>query len=69
MSSIGEISFDLCLPYLFPVLIAILLVLDGELLGNFARLAPEYPYPTWINDAWDALKWVSRHPGRMKKEP
>ena len=23
------------------------------------RLAPEYPYPTGINDGYDALKWVS----------
>ena len=23
------------------------------------RLAPEYPYPTDINDGYDALKWVS----------
>lgn len=24
------------------------------------RLAPEHPFPTPINDAWDALQWVSR---------
>jgi acetyl esterase/lipase len=24
------------------------------------RLAPEYPFPTPINDTWDALQWVSR---------
>jgi acetyl esterase/lipase len=23
------------------------------------RMAPEYPFPTPINDCWDALKWVS----------
>ncbi|KAI1100511.1 putative lipase/esterase [Jackrogersella minutella] len=23
------------------------------------RLAPEHPFPTWINDSWDALKWPS----------
>lgn len=22
------------------------------------RLAPEHPFPTAINDSWDALKWV-----------
>jgi acetyl esterase/lipase len=22
------------------------------------RLAPEYPFPTGINDSWDALQWV-----------
>ncbi|KAK7965050.1 Lipase 2 [Apiospora saccharicola] len=22
------------------------------------RLAPEFPFPTWINDSWDALQWV-----------
>ena len=30
--------------------------------GNLAdikmRLAPEYPYPTSINDGYDALKWA-----------
>ena len=25
------------------------------------RMAPEYPFPTPINDCWDALKWVSPH--------
>ncbi len=24
------------------------------------RLAPEHPFPTPVNDAWDAVKWVSR---------
>jgi acetyl esterase/lipase len=24
------------------------------------RLAPEFPFPTPVNDSWDALKWVSR---------
>lgn len=23
------------------------------------RLAPEFPFPTPVNDSWDALKWVS----------
>lgn len=23
------------------------------------RLAPEHPFPTPVNDAWDAVKWVS----------
>ena len=22
------------------------------------RLAPEHPFPTPVNDAWDALQWV-----------
>ncbi|EHL01750.1 alpha/beta-Hydrolase [Glarea lozoyensis ATCC 20868] len=25
------------------------------------RLAPEYPFPTWIEDAWDALVWCAEH--------
>lgn len=23
------------------------------------RLAPEFPFPTPVNDCWDALKWVT----------
>ena len=25
------------------------------------RLAPEHPFPTWINDSWDALQWAAAH--------
>ena len=25
------------------------------------RLAPEYPFPTASNDAWDALQWLHKH--------
>jgi acetyl esterase len=25
------------------------------------RLAPEHPFPTAINDAWDALQWLHKH--------
>lgn len=29
------------------------------MLINGLRLAPENPYPAGLNDAYDALKWVS----------
>jgi acetyl esterase/lipase len=25
------------------------------------RLAPDYPFPTWIHDSWDALKWCAEN--------
>lgn len=25
------------------------------------RLAPEHPFPTAVNDAWDALQWLAQH--------
>ncbi|KAM0812160.1 putative Alpha/beta hydrolase fold-3 domain-containing protein [Seiridium cardinale] len=33
------------------------------------RLAPEYPFPTWINDAWDALQWCGRHASELGADP
>ena len=29
------------------------------------RLAPEYPFPTAINDAWDALQWLAQQAPRL----
>ncbi len=29
------------------------------------RLAPEYPFPYAINDAWDALKWAAANAGSL----
>jgi hypothetical protein len=26
---------------------------------GMCRLAPEHPFPTPVNDSWDALQWVS----------
>ncbi|KAE8444360.1 hypothetical protein EG329_000670 [Mollisiaceae sp. DMI_Dod_QoI] len=33
------------------------------------RLAPEYPFPTWINDAWDALQWCAQHASELDADP
>ncbi|ORY69834.1 alpha/beta hydrolase fold-3 domain-containing protein [Pseudomassariella vexata] len=33
------------------------------------RLAPEYPFPTWINDAWDALQWTAQNAGELGANP
>ncbi|ETS85765.1 hypothetical protein PFICI_03790 [Pestalotiopsis fici W106-1] len=33
------------------------------------RLAPEYPFPTWINDAWDALKWAADNASSLGADP
>jgi acetyl esterase/lipase len=33
------------------------------------RLAPEYPFPTWINDAWDALQWCAKHASELGADP
>ena len=33
------------------------------------RLAPEHPYPTWINDAWDALKWCASNASDLGADP
>jgi acetyl esterase/lipase len=32
------------------------------------RLAPDYPYPTPVEDALDALKWVYSETGRQTLE-
>jgi len=29
------------------------------------RLAPEYKFPTAINDAWDALQWLAQHGAKL----
>ncbi|KAI0128616.1 alpha/beta hydrolase fold-3 domain-containing protein [Xylariales sp. AK1849] len=29
------------------------------------RLAPEHPFPTWINDSWDALKWAAKNASNL----
>ncbi|KIW22106.1 uncharacterized protein PV07_12522 [Cladophialophora immunda] len=33
------------------------------------RLAPEYPFPTGVNDSWDALKWIAEHTAELKADP
>ncbi|KFY51384.1 hypothetical protein V497_09196 [Pseudogymnoascus sp. VKM F-4516 (FW-969)] len=33
------------------------------------RLAPEHPFPTWINDAWDALQWCAQHAAELGADP
>lgn len=33
------------------------------------RLAPEYPFPTWINNAWDALQWCAQHASELGADP
>ena len=35
---------------------------------NF-RLAPEYPFPTWINDAWDATKYFAENAASYHASP
>jgi acetyl esterase/lipase len=34
-----------------------------------ARLAPEHPFPTGINDSWDALKWVAQNAASLNANP
>lgn len=33
------------------------------------RLAPEYPFPTPINDCWDALQWVATNASELGADP
>ncbi|KAH8881117.1 alpha/beta hydrolase fold-3 domain-containing protein [Thozetella sp. PMI_491] len=33
------------------------------------RLAPEHPFPTWINDCWDALKWAANNASDLGANP
>ncbi|KAF3479603.1 uncharacterized protein GIQ15_06579 [Arthroderma uncinatum] len=33
------------------------------------RLAPEHPFPTWINDSWDALQWCAKHASELGADP
>lgn len=33
------------------------------------RLAPEHPFPTWINDAWGALQWCAQHASELGADP
>ncbi|KAI1392923.1 putative lipase/esterase [Hypoxylon trugodes] len=33
------------------------------------RLAPEYPFPTWIEDSWDALKWAAQNATSLGADP
>ncbi|KAI0895716.1 putative lipase/esterase [Annulohypoxylon nitens] len=33
------------------------------------RLAPEYPFPTWINDCWDALQWAAKNAESIGADP
>ena len=31
------------------------------------RLAPEHPFPTSVNDSWDAFTWIAEHGGKELK--
>ncbi|KAI4861088.1 putative lipase/esterase [Hypoxylon rubiginosum] len=33
------------------------------------RLAPEHPFPTWIDDSWDALKWAAQNATSLGADP
>ncbi|KAB2573784.1 hypothetical protein DBV05_g7586 [Lasiodiplodia theobromae] len=33
------------------------------------RLAPEHPFPTPINDSWDALKWLAANASQLGADP
>lgn len=33
------------------------------------RLAPETPFPTWIYNLWDALKWCAKHYEDLSADP
>ncbi|KAF2660268.1 alpha/beta-hydrolase [Lophiostoma macrostomum CBS 122681] len=33
------------------------------------RLAPEHPFPTGVNDCWDALKWALANSEKLKATP
>jgi acetyl esterase/lipase len=33
------------------------------------RLAPEHPFPTWINDSWDALQWCAKNASELGADP
>lgn len=33
------------------------------------RLFPEHPWPTWINDAWDALQYCASHAAELGADP
>ncbi|KAI2628058.1 putative lipase/esterase [Hypomontagnella submonticulosa] len=33
------------------------------------RLAPEFPYPAWIDDSWDALKWTAENATSLGANP
>ncbi|KAI1378832.1 putative lipase/esterase [Hypoxylon crocopeplum] len=33
------------------------------------RLAPEHPFPTWIDDSWDALKWAAQNATSLGANP
>ncbi|KAK8021211.1 hypothetical protein PG990_006349 [Apiospora arundinis] len=33
------------------------------------RLAPEFPFPTWINDSWDALQWAAKNATSLGADP
>ena len=33
------------------------------------RLAPEYPFPQGLNDAWDAFRWIAVHAEMLSADP
>ncbi|KAB8291547.1 hypothetical protein EYC80_006348 [Monilinia laxa] len=43
--------------------------LGGVAVNVDYRLAPEHPFPTGINDAFDALKWTASHVDELKVDP
>ncbi|KAA8563957.1 hypothetical protein EYC84_011960 [Monilinia fructicola] len=43
--------------------------LGGVAVNVDYRLAPEHPFPTGINDAFDALKWTASHVDELNVDP
>ncbi|KAL9081069.1 MAG: hypothetical protein Q9159_007435 [Coniocarpon cinnabarinum] len=33
------------------------------------RMAPEFPFPTAVEDAWDALRWLAKNAAQLKATP
>lgn len=40
-----------------------------EVSAHNYRLAPELPFPTWINDAWDATKYFAENAASYHADP
>jgi acetyl esterase/lipase len=49
-------------------------IISRSCLGNtdnhpIHKLAPEHPFPTGVNDAWDALRWVAANASALSADP